>query len=144
MKQQKGFTLLEIMVVMVILAALAAVVVPNVLGNKEKADQKKVVVDISSLEQALDMYKLDNANYPSTDQGLMALVSKPQGEPAPRNYRQDGYIKRLPRDPWGFEYQYANPGAHGKVDIFSLGSDGQEGGQDSATDIGNWNMNTIQ
>ncbi len=143
MKKQKGFTLLEIMVVMVILAALAAVVVPNVLGNKEKADQKKVVVDISSLEQALDMYKLDNAHYPSTDQGLSALVQKPQGDPVPRNYRQDGYIKRLPKDPWGFEYQYANPGTHGKVDIFSLGSDGQEGGQDSATDIGNWNMDSI-
>ncbi len=142
--KQTGFTLLEIMVVMVILAALAAVVVPNVLGNKDRADQKKVVVDVSSLEQALDMYKLDNSQYPSTDQGLEALVTKPQGEPVPNNYRPDGYIKRLPKDPWGFEYQYVNPGAHGKVDIFSLGSDGQEGGEGSATDIGNWNMNEIK
>lgn len=142
-KKQIGFTLLEIMVVMVILAALAAVVVPNILGNKEKADQKKVVVDISGLEQALDMYKLDNNTYPSTDQGLEALIKKPQGEPMPKNYRPDGYIKRLPKDPWGFEYQYINPGTHGKIDVFSLGSDGREGGQNNAKDIGNWNMDSM-
>ncbi|MBS9778568.1 MAG: type II secretion system major pseudopilin GspG [Gammaproteobacteria bacterium] len=143
-KQQSGFTLLEIMVVMVILAALAAVVVPNILGNKDKADQKKVVVDISGLEQALDIYKLDNGSYPSTDQGLEALVQKPSEKPLPQNYRDDGYIKRLPKDPWGFEYQYTNPGSHGKIDIFSLGSDGQEEGKDSAQDIGNWNMMDIK
>lgn len=142
-KKQIGFTLLEIMVVMVILAALAAVVVPNILGNKEKADQKKVVVDISGLEQALDMYKLDNNTYPSTDQGLEALIKKPQGEPMPKNYRPDGYIKRLPKDPWGFEYQYTNPGTHSKIDVFSLGSDGREGGQNNAKDIGNWNMDSM-
>ncbi|PSW20440.1 type II secretion system protein GspG [Photobacterium swingsii] len=139
-RKQRGFTLLEVMVVIVILGVLASLVVPNLLGNKEKADQQKVVTDISALEQALDMYKLDNSVYPTTDQGLDALVSKPSSSPEPRNYRNGGYIKRLPNDPWGNEYNYVMPGEHGAVDIFSLGADGQEGGEDVNTDIGNWNM----
>ncbi len=143
-RKEKGFTLLELMVVIVILGILASLVVPNVIGNKEKADRQKAVSDISALEQALDMYKLDNSVYPSTDQGLQALVSKPSGSPEPRNYRSGGYIKRLPQDPWGYDYQYLNPGEHGKVDVFSLGSDGQEGGEDTATDIGNWNMQDVK
>lgn len=139
-RKQRGFTLLEVMVVIVILGVLASLVVPNLLGNKEKADQQKVVTDISALEQALDMYKLDNSVYPSTDQGLDALVSMPSSSPEPRNYRNGGYIKRLPQDPWGNEYQYVMPGENGPVDIFSLGADGQEGGEGVNTDIGNWNM----
>lgn len=139
-RKQRGFTLLEVMVVIVILGVLASLVVPNLLGNKEKADQQKVVTDISALEQALDMYKLDNSVYPSTDQGLEALVSKPSSSPEPRNYRDGGYIRRLPNDPWGNPYQYVMPGEHGAVDIFSLGADGQEGGDGVNTDIGNWNM----
>ncbi|MCF7355350.1 MULTISPECIES: type II secretion system major pseudopilin GspG [Vibrio] len=144
-KKQSGFTLLEVMVVVVILGILASFVVPNLLGNKEKADQQKAVTDIVALENALDMYKLDNSVYPTTDQGLDALVSKPTGSPEPRNYRDGGYIKRLPSDPWGGDYQYLSPGDHGTVDIFTLGSDGQEGGDDgSQKDIGNWNIQDFQ
>ncbi|KDM92160.1 type II secretion system major pseudopilin GspG [Photobacterium galatheae] len=139
-RQQRGFTLLEVMVVIVILGVLASLVVPNLLGNKEKADQQKVVTDIGALEQALDMYKLDNSVYPTTDQGLPALVSAPSSTPEPRNYRNGGYIKRLPKDPWGNDYQYVMPGENGPVDVFSLGADGQEGGEGVNTDIGNWNM----
>lgn len=141
---QNGFTLLEVMVVIVILGIMASFVVPNLLGNKEKADQQKVVSDISALENALDMYKLDNSVYPTTDQGLEALVTKPSGTPEPRNYREGGYIRRLPQDPWGFDYQYLSPGEKGTLDIFSLGSDGQEGGEGSAADIGNWNIQDFQ
>ncbi|MEI8593906.1 MULTISPECIES: type II secretion system major pseudopilin GspG [Photobacterium] len=139
-RQQRGFTLLEVMVVIVILGVLASLVVPNLLGNKEKADQQKVVTDIGALEQALDMYKLDNSVYPTTDQGLEALVTAPSSSPEPRNYRNGGYIKRLPKDPWGNDYNYVMPGEHGPVDVFSLGADGQEGGEEVNTDIGNWNM----
>ena len=141
---QAGFTLLEVMVVIVILGILASLVVPNLLGNKEKADQQKVVTDLVALENSLDMYKLDNSVYPSTEQGLQALVSKPAGAPEPRNYRNGGYIKRLPQDPWGNEYQYLSPGEQGEIDIYSLGADGQEGGEGTAADIGNWNLGEYQ
>jgi len=136
-KQQKGFTLLEIMVVIVILGVLAAMVVPNLIGNKDKADIQKVKSDIVALENSLDMYKLDNSVYPTTDQGLEALVSEPSVSPTPRNYREDGYIKRLPQDPWGNDYVLNSPGENGKVDILSIGLDGEEGTDD---DIGNWNL----
>ena len=143
MKKQSGFTLLEVMVVVVILGVLASFVVPNLLGNKEKADQQKAITDIVALENALDMYKLDNSVYPTTDQGLDGLVTKPSS-PGPRNYRDGGYIKRLPNDPWGNEYQYLSPGDNGTIDIFTLGADGQEGGEGIAADIGNWNMQDFQ
>ena len=136
-RRQRGFTLLEIMVVIVILGILASLVVPNLMGNKEQADRQKAVSDIVALENALDMYKLDNSRYPTTEQGLEALVTKPQGEPEPRNYKSDGYIKRLPQDPWGNAYQLMSPGEHGKIDVFSMGLDGEAGTDD---DIGNWNM----
>ncbi len=136
-QRQRGFTLLEIMVVIVILGILASLVVPNLMGNKEQADRQKAVSDIVALENALDMYKLDNSRYPTTEQGLEALVTKPQGEPEPRNYKSDGYIKRLPQDPWGGAYQLMSPGEHGKIDVFSMGLDGEAGTDD---DIGNWNM----
>ncbi|PKF51400.1 type II secretion system major pseudopilin GspG [Enterovibrio nigricans] len=139
-RRQQGFTLLEIMVVIVILGVLASFVAPNLLGNVDKADQQKAVTDISTLEGAMDMYRLDNSVYPTTDQGLDALVNKPNSSPEPRSYRQDGYVKRLPQDPWGNDYQYLNPGEHGTIDIFTLGADGQDGGEGINQDIGNWNM----
>lgn len=142
--KQSGFTLLEVMVVVVILGILASFVVPNLLGNKEKADQQKAITDIVALENALDMYKLDNGVYPTTDQGLDALVTRPTGSPEPRNYRSDGYIRRLPSDPWGNDYQYLSPGDNGNIDVFTLGSDGQEGGEGAAADIGNWNLQDFQ
>lgn len=135
--RQKGFTLLEIMVVIVILGVLASMIVPNLMGNKDKADRQKVISDVVALENALDMYKLDNGSYPTTEQGLEALVTQPSGSPEPRNYREDGYIKRLPQDPWGNDYLLNNPGEHGKIDILSVGPDGEEGTDD---DIGNWNL----
>ena len=143
-RRQKGFTLLEIMIVIVILGILGSMIVPNLLGNVDKAERQKAVSDISSLEQALDMYRLDNGRYPTTDQGLQALVEKPTSSPEPRSYREDGYIKRLPQDPWGGEYQYLSPGENGTVDIFTLGADNQEGGEESNQDIGNWNMMDVQ
>ncbi len=106
MQRQRGFTLLEIMVVIVILGILASLVVPNLMGNKEKADRQKVVSDLVALEGALDMYKLDNSRYPNTEQGLQALVTAPAAEPHARNYPEGGYIRRLPQDPWGNEYRY--------------------------------------
>lgn len=136
-KKQIGFTLLEIMVVIVILGVLASMVVPNLMGNKDKADRQKVVSDVIALENALDMYKLDNSRYPTTEQGLEALKSKPSGSPEPRNYPEDGYIKRLPEDPWGNEYILNSPGENGKIDVLSVGPDGEEGTGD---DIGNWNL----
>lgn len=136
-QRQGGFTLLEIMVVIVILGILASLVVPNLMGNKEQADRQKAVSDIVALENALDMYKLDNSRFPTTEQGLEALVTKPQSEPEPRNYKEDGYIRRLPQDPWGNAYQLMSPGEHGKIDVFSMGLDGEAGSDD---DIGNWSM----
>ncbi len=136
-QRQGGFTLLEIMVVIVILGILASLVVPNLMGNKEQADRQKAVSDIVALENALDMYKLDNSRFPTTEQGLEALVTKPQSEPEPRNYKEDGYIRRLPQDPWGNAYQLMSPGEHGKIEVFSHGLDGEAGSDD---DIGNWNM----
>ena len=136
--KQKGFTLLEIMVVIMIIGGMAALIVPNLIGNKGKADVQKVKSDITALENALGMYNVDNSVYPSTDQGLEALVSKPEGSPAPRNYREDGYIRRLPQDPWGNDYILNSPGENGKIDVLSAGLDGEEGTDD---DIGNWNLN---
>ena len=124
MQRQRGFTLLEIMVVIVILGILASLVVPNLMGNKEKADRQKVVSDLVALEGALDMYKLDNSRYPNTEQGLQALVTAPAAEPHARNYPEGGYIRRLPQDPWGNEYQLLSPGQHGAIDVFSVGPDG--------------------
>lgn len=136
-RKQGGFTLLEIMVVIVILGVLASMVAPNVLGNKDKADRQKAVSDIVALENALDMYRLDNNHYPTTEQGLDALVSKPSGSPEPRGYRDNGYIRRLPQDPWGNEYYLVSPGDYGPVDIFSAGPDGQPG---TEQDVGNWDL----
>jgi general secretion pathway protein G len=134
--KQSGFTLIEIMVVVVILGILAAAVVPKIMSRPKEARIAKAKNDITSLESALNIYKLDNYQYPSTDQGLEALVSKPSGSPQPRNYKDGGYIKKLNKDPWGKDYLYLNPGTHGELDIYSLGPDGQP----SDDDIGNWNI----
>ncbi|WP_269619333.1 type II secretion system major pseudopilin GspG [Zhongshania sp. BJYM1] len=136
--KQAGFSLLEIMVVIVIMGLLVAVVAPNVLQNQDRAMVEKARADISVLEQALDMYKLDNHFYPSTDQGLQALVKRPETGPAPKSYRSNGYIKRLPEDPWGNPYIYIQPGEHGAFDLYSTGADGEEGGEELASDIVNW------
>lgn len=138
--KQKGFTLLEVMVVLVIIGLLVAIVAPNVLDNQDKAMVQKAKADLASLEQALEMYRLDNFNYPTTEQGLDALVSKPSLAPEPRNYRENGYIRRLPSDPWGNDYQYRQPGEHGRVDIYSLGADGRPGGEGLNAEIGNWHL----
>jgi general secretion pathway protein G len=137
-RKQQGFTLLEIMVVVVILGLLVAIVAPNVLDNQDRAMSEKARADISALEQALDMYKLDNFVYPTTDQGVESLITRPTISPEPKNYRPNGYIKRLPNDPWGNPYQYMQPGEHGAFDLYSFGSDGDNGGEGQAADIGNW------
>ncbi|MGM0412986.1 MAG: type II secretion system major pseudopilin GspG [Pseudomonadota bacterium] len=139
-RRQAGFTLIEVMVVVVILGILAAFVVPNIMGEPDEARILKAKSDIRSIENALDMYRLDNHRYPTTDQGLEALVEKPDSGPEPRDYKQGGYMDRLPEDPWGNEYRYLQPGEHGEVDIWTLGADGESGGEDVNADIGNWNL----
>lgn len=136
MKKSAGFTLLEVMVVIVILGIIASMVVPNLLGNKEVADQQKAMVDIQQLESTLDMYKLRNGFYPTTEQGLSALVTAPTSQPTPRIFPEGGFIKRLPKDPWGEDYILVSPGQLGSIDIFSKGPDRVAGSDD---DIGNWN-----
>lgn len=137
---QSGFTLIEIMVVVVILGILAAVVVPRIMDRPDAARVVKAKQDIRVLESALNLYKLDNFNYPSTQQGLQALVTMPSGDPQPPNWKAGGYIKSLPNDPWGNPYQYLQPGTHGEFDIFSLGADGKPGGDGVNADIGNWDL----
>lgn len=131
-----GFTLIEIMVVVVILGILAAYIVPKIMTRPGEARIVKAKNDIRSLESALSLYKLDSFSYPNTDQGLEALVSKPSGSPEPKRYKEGGYIAKLPKDPWGNPYQYLQPGGHGDMDIFSFGPDQQP----SDDDIGNWNI----
>ncbi len=133
-----GFTLIEIMVVMVILGILAALIVPKIMGRPDEARIVASKQDMSSIMQALKLYKLDNLRYPSTEQGLQALVKKPTSTPEPKNWKSGGYLERLPIDPWGNPYQYLNPGLHGELDIMSLGADGAAGGKDNDADIGNW------
>jgi len=134
----KGFSLIEVMVVILIIGLMTALIAPNVLGNTEEAKLKKAAVDIQQLEGALEMYKLRNNVFPSTEQGLDALVNEPTIDPVPRNYPVDGFIKRLPQDPWGSDYQLLSPGELGTIDLYSNGPDGQSGTDD---DIGNWNLN---
>ncbi len=137
-KSFHGFTLIELMVVVVILAVLASFIVPNIINRPDDAKLIKVKQDILTLENALELYKLDNNDYPSTDQGLRALVAKPSGEPEATHWRTGGYIKKLSKDPWNREYQYLNPGNYREIDIFSLGKDGKPGGEGIKQDIGNW------
>ena len=135
----RGFTLIEIMVVVVIIGLLAAIVAPNVIGNIDQAAVTRARQDVRSIETALNLYRLDNFRYPSTDQGLQALVSDP-GENAAPNWKAGGYLDRVPNDPWNNPYQYRNPGQRGEFDVWSFGADGQPGGEDVDADIGNWNL----
>ncbi|KTD04876.1 type II secretory pathway protein LspG [Legionella geestiana] len=140
MQRQSGFSLIEIMVVVVILGILASIVVPKIISRPDEARVVKARQDVLAIQNALDLYKLDNGFYPSTDQGLQALVEKPTTNPEPRDWKQ--YLKSLPKDPWGHEYLYMNPGEHGDVDIFTLGADGQPGGTGTNADIGNWDASS--
>src|SRR6202142_1235931 len=135
---QRGFTLLEIMGVVVILGILAALVVPKIMSRPDEARVIAVKQDIASLMQALKLYRLDNQRYPTTEQGLQALQVKPATTPIPLNWKSGGYVERLPKDPWGNAYQYLNPGVHGEIDIFSYGADGKPGGEGNDADIGSW------
>src|SRR5690242_17461080 len=135
----RGFTLIEIMVAVVILSILMTLVVQNVFNKPAEARAVKAQADIRQLESALEMYKLDNFYYPSTQQGLDALVNKPSGDPQPKNWR-NSYITRLPKDPWDNPYQYLQPGNKGSFDVFSMGADGKPGGEGADADIGNWNV----
>ncbi|MGB6605055.1 MAG: type II secretion system major pseudopilin GspG [Steroidobacteraceae bacterium] len=136
----RGFTLIEIMVVVIIIGLLAAVIVPQVVSKVDEARVAKAKEDIQALETALTMYRLDNSKYPTTDQGLQALVEQP-ADPTIKNWKAGGYIQHISKDPWGNPYQYTYPGAHGKeYDLYSLGADGQPGGDGINADIGNWNL----
>ena len=143
--RQRGFTLIEIMVVVVILGILAALIAPNILGRTGEARITAAKADINSIGNALDLYKLDNFNYPSTDQGLQAIrhghdareIPRPGGYPEAANWNPEGYLKTLPKDPWGSEYQYVSPGSEGAYDLYSLGADKREGGEGENADISN-------
>lgn len=137
-RKSAGFTLVEIMVVVVILGVLAVLIVPRVVGRTEEARVAAAKHDISAIMQSLKLYRLDNGRYPTNEQGLQALVNKPQAGPSPANWRQ--YLDKLPKDPWGNTYQYLNPGVNGEIDVFSLGADGQPGGTGADLDVGSWQL----
>lgn len=142
-KSQGGFTLIEIMVVVVILGILAAIVVPRLLDEPEKARRTSAATQIRSFEEALGMFRLDNGFYPSTEQGLKALTAKPTIGRIPTRYKEGGYIRRIPLDPWGNSYVYLSPGVHGDYDLLSYGADGQSGGEGDDADIVNWDLDRI-
>jgi general secretion pathway protein G len=135
-RAQRGFTLIELMVVLVIIGVLAALIVPNVLDRADDARVTAARTDINNLSNALKMYKLDNQRYPSAEQGLQALIAKPTAGTIPSNWKP--YLEKLPNDPWGRPYQYLNPGIKGEIDVMSLGADGQAGGEGKNADIGSW------
>ncbi len=138
MTKRDAFSLIEIMVVVVILGILASIVVPKILSRPDEARVVKAKSDILNIQNALELYKLDNGNYPTTDQGLLALSEKPSQDPIPNNWKP--YLQKLPKDPWGRDYLYLNPGEHGEIDIFTYGADGQPGGTGFNADIGNWSI----
>ncbi len=136
--RNEGFTLVEVMVVVVILAVLAALIVPRVVGRTDEARVVAAKQDIAAIMQSLKLYRIDNSRYPTTDQGLEALVNRPSTGPQPTNWKS--YLDKLPKDPWGQTYLYLNPGVHGEIDVFSLGADGQPGGSGPDSDIGSWDL----
>jgi general secretion pathway protein G len=140
-RSNRGFTLLEIIVVVAIIAILAAYIAPKVAGRVDDARISKAKSDIRVLESSLELYKLDNFTYPSSSQGLDALVNRPSGENT-KNWREGGYIKKLNKDPWGNDYLYQYPGSNGEFDVYSLGADAAVGGEGEAADIGNWNLDS--
>lgn len=140
LRHSRGFTLVEIMVVVVILGILAALVVPKLLGRTDDARKVAAKQDIATLMQSLNLYKLDNQRFPTTEQGLQSLLTKPTTGPAAPGWKEGGYIDKLPKDPWGKPYQFLSPGVKGPVDIFSLGADGQPGGSGNDADIGSWDL----
>ena len=139
---ERGFTLIEIMVVMAILALLAALVAPKIMGRSDDAKIADAKVQIKNLETALKLYKLDSGNYPATEQGLKALIEKPTTGQIPRNYKAEGYLesKKVPQDPWGNDFVYLSPGEHGDYDLYSLGADGVKGGEGKNADLQSWNL----
>ncbi|MFK7977620.1 MAG: type II secretion system major pseudopilin GspG [Halioglobus sp.] len=137
-RKAAGFSLVEILVVLVIMGLLMSVVAPRVLDQADEARIKKVYADFKSIETALKIYKLDNYVYPTTEQGLVALVEASSLDPEPRNFKNGGYLEQVPEDPWGRPYLYLSPGENGDVDLYSLGADGLSGGEDQNADIGNW------
>jgi general secretion pathway protein G len=137
-RSQLGFTLIEVMVVIAIIGIMATLIVPQIMSKPDEARVIAAKQDINSIVQALKLYRLDIGRYPTTEQGLSALVAKPTSEPIPKNWKPNGYVDRLPKDPWGFAYQYSNPGTRGEIDIFSLGADNKPGGSGFDADIGNW------
>jgi len=141
-KNNRGFTLIELMVVIVILSLLAVLVGPKIIGRTDDAKIADAKVQIKNLETALKLYKLDNGNYPATEQGLAALVTKPTVGQIPKNYKAEGYLdnKNVPKDPWGNDYIYLSPGEHGDYDLSSLGADGARGGEGKNADIESWNL----
>ena len=138
--REDGFTLIEIMVVIFIIALLAALVVPKIVGRTEEAKRTAALTQIREFENALSLYHLDNGSYPSTEQGLSALVKKPTMPPEPNSYKPGGYISKIPKDPWGHPYIYLSPGTHGEFDIMSYGADGARGGKGNNKDIVSWDM----
>lgn len=141
---QTGFSLIEVMVVVVILAILAAIVVPKIMSRPDQAKMVKAKEDIRSIENALELYKLDNGIYPTEEQGLAALVKKPTAPPTPQNYAPGGYLRSMPIDPWGQPYRYNNPGKHGVIDVYTYGANNQPTGTGMNATIGNWNINQAQ
>jgi general secretion pathway protein G len=137
---QAGFTLIEILVVVVILGILASIIVPKIMKRPEEARRTKAVMDIKAIETALNLYRLDNGVYPSTEQGLEALVTKPTTGVIPRNWKEEGYLDKVPKDPWGNPFIYLSPGVHKEFDLVSYGADGVEGGEGKDADVENWNL----
>ena len=137
-RSQLGFTLIEVMVVIAIIGIMATLIVPQIMSKPNEARVIAAKQDINSIVQALKLYRLDNSRYPTTEQGLSALVSKPTSEPIPQNWKPNGYVDRLPKDPWGFAYQYSNPGTRAEIDVFSRGADNKPGGTGFDADLGNW------
>jgi len=141
MNKQRGFSLIEVLVVLVIMGLLVSIIAPNVLGRADDARVQKVFADFSAIETALRMYRLDNYSLPTSEQGLQALVTRPSLAPVPTNWKSGGYLQSLPLDPWGNPYLYLSPGTQGEYDLFSFGADGVRGGEGQNADLGNWQNN---